>query len=176
MKGGREDVDTPFWSWGTGLLGTFWVNNVDQNDRGKAYVPEHFPRETYFWMGFRRSEAFRTKATSIPIQILHETIFFYVPCGHPSHPTFAEKYRNILKYSWPKLRNKWSKWRDFLTPLKKSKLKTAFFSKTVDFDRYQGFKPPCKRTTQRLNTPLWFHHLRYHRAYSPRSCVRWVQS
>ena len=76
MKGGREDVDTPFWSWGTGLLGTFWVNNVDQNDRGKAYVPEHFPRETYFWMGFRRSEAFRTKATSIPIQILHETIFF----------------------------------------------------------------------------------------------------
>ena len=42
MKGGREDVDTPFCSGDTGL--------VDQNDRGKAYVPKksHFMKETFF--------------------------------------------------------------------------------------------------------------------------------
>ena len=41
MKGGREDVDTPFWSC-QGL--------VDQNDRGKALVSEksHFLKETFF--------------------------------------------------------------------------------------------------------------------------------
>ena len=49
MKGGREDVDTPFWSC-QGL--------VDQNDRGKALVSEksHFLKETFF----RGVPAFRT--------------------------------------------------------------------------------------------------------------------
>ena len=38
MKGGREDVDTPFWSWDTGLSGACWPKWLKVCEKSRACI------------------------------------------------------------------------------------------------------------------------------------------
>ena len=82
MKGGREDVDAPFWSW----------------DTGPKWQRESLsPRKTTFSESDIFSGgvlALKPKTRRNSMQILHETILvFDVPCGNPkssSKSTFTD--------------------------------------------------------------------------------------
>ena len=72
MKGGREDVDAPFWSWDKGPLGTCWPKRLRESvSPGKTIFSE------YFLSGFWRFETFPPKARSSQMQILNEIFFVF---------------------------------------------------------------------------------------------------
>ena len=70
---------------------------VDQNGPKRLSLRKiTFSETNIFLRGFRGREPVRTKATSSPMQILHETFYdFDVPRCKTINPTFAEIYQVV---------------------------------------------------------------------------------
>ena len=136
MKGGREDVNTPFWSWDIGLSGAFWPKWPRESLSPRKVT---FSEINIFLRRFRLSEFFRTKARNIPMHIINENIFFIYLVANQSKPAFRKIYWNIFGHNFatggP---NNW-----FLAPFLKSKFKTPYFLKQLILtNHYQDFDPP----------------------------------
>ena len=70
---------------------------VDQNGPKRLSLRKiTFSETNIFLRGFRGREPVRTKATSSPMQILHETFFYFdLPRCKTINPTFAEIYQVV---------------------------------------------------------------------------------
>ena len=91
MKGGREDVDAPFWSWDTGLSRTCWPKWQRENLSTWRIT---FSERNICSGGFRRSQ--RRPQVVQCISFTKQFWFLMYLVVIQSHPTFSEIYGNIL--------------------------------------------------------------------------------
>ena len=126
MKGGREDVDTPFWSRDTGFLGACWPKWSRESLNPPKII---FSERNTFFGGFRFSEFFWTQAGNSPSHIINENIFVFL---NQLFVKYIEIYWNIFCHNFA---TGCPKDMIFLAPRLKSKLITTLFPKTIDFDQ-----------------------------------------
>ena len=86
MKGGKGDVDTPFWSWDTGLSGTKMTEGKPKSPKNHIFWKKHFLRGS---RGENLGEL-RPQVLDSPMHIINENIFvFDLAGGHPKSSNFS---------------------------------------------------------------------------------------